>query len=170
MTLSHIEGAVAAKSQPTARPAQPDEATVRRMAAEFEALLLNQLTASLNPPQEEDAEEGLFSNRGGLGLSRQMFSEQFAKTMADNGGIGLADMIAGQVSHTKTGSLRGRDGVRALATARALRSERSANSMTAKPIASAGNTATASGNTTNEEYPDAIIISEANSSGNTTAT
>lgn len=76
------------------RANQRDEATLRRMAIEFEALLLTQLTASLSP--KEDDEEGLFSSSGGMGLSRQMFSEQIAIAMANNGGIGLADFILTQ--------------------------------------------------------------------------
>jgi peptidoglycan hydrolase FlgJ len=155
MGVAQIEGATVANVPVTTRPTPPDETAVRRMAAQFEALLLNQLTASLNPPQEEEGEEGLFSNSGGLGLSRQMFSEQFAKTMAENGGIGLADMIVKQVKHNTAGALKGREGVRALATARALRSDRSATPATAAAATQA--------NAGNEEYPDAIIISEANS-------
>jgi murein DD-endopeptidase MepM/ murein hydrolase activator NlpD len=86
------------------RAAANDEATTRRMASEFEALLLNQLTASMNPVDGED-EEGLFSSSGGLGLSRQLFAEQFARTMAESGGIGLADMIVNQTkARAQTGN------------------------------------------------------------------
>lgn len=77
-------------------PSSRDEATIRKMATEFEALLLNQLTATLS--KTEDDEGGLFGNSGGgMSLSRQLFSEQLAKTMAQNGGIGLADLILQQV-------------------------------------------------------------------------
>jgi len=48
------------------RTASRDEAAIRQMATEFEALLLNQLTATLN--KTDDEEGGLFSDSGG-GLS-----------------------------------------------------------------------------------------------------
>jgi murein DD-endopeptidase MepM/ murein hydrolase activator NlpD len=74
-----------------------DEAAVRQMAQEFEALLLNQLTSTLN--KTDDEEGGLFSvSGGGLSLSRQLFSEQLSKTLAQSGGIGLADLIVNQVA------------------------------------------------------------------------
>src|SRR5712691_5736974 len=96
MNLAQVEATAVGTAQTTGRPAQKDEAAIRKMAAEFEAVLLNQLTSSLNPA-DENQEEGLFTSSGGLGLSRQMFSEQFAKTMSENGGIGLADLIMSQV-------------------------------------------------------------------------
>jgi len=74
-----------------------DEAAVRQMAQEFEALLLNQLTSTLN--KTDDEEGGLFSDSGGgLSLSRQLFSEQLSKTLAQSGGVGLADLIVNQVA------------------------------------------------------------------------
>jgi peptidoglycan hydrolase FlgJ len=71
----------------------PDFEALRRVATQFEELLLTQLTATMNP---SDDEGGLFANSPGMNLSRQMFSEQFAKSMAQSGGIGLADMIMKQ--------------------------------------------------------------------------
>src|SRR4030095_12790329 len=82
------------------RTVSRDEAAIRQMATEFEALLLNQLTATLNKTDDEDG--GLFSDSGGgLSLSRQMFSEQLAKTMSQSGGIGLADLIMSQLGQKK---------------------------------------------------------------------
>jgi murein DD-endopeptidase MepM/ murein hydrolase activator NlpD len=118
MSLAQIQATTAGVSD---RPVQRDEAAMRRMAQQFEAVLLNQLTASLNPADKEE-EEGLFTNSGGLGLSRQMFSEQFAKTMAESGGIGLADMIVSQVNRTK-GAVKSREGLRALTASREIRAE-----------------------------------------------
>lgn len=71
-----------------------DEQAVRKAATEFEALLLAQLTAALNPAEED--EDGLFSS-GSSGFYKQMFSEQIATTMARSGGIGLADSILQQL-------------------------------------------------------------------------
>ncbi len=72
-----------------------EEQAVRHAATEFEALLLSQLTASLNPTEEEE-EDSLFSNSA-TGLYRQMFSEQMAKVMANQGGVGLADSVLHQL-------------------------------------------------------------------------
>jgi murein DD-endopeptidase MepM/ murein hydrolase activator NlpD len=88
------------------------------MAMEFEALLLNQLTSTLN--KTDDEEGGLFSDSGGgLSMSRQMFSEQLSKTLSQSGGIGLADLIMTQVGQNKGTKLKNETPV---AAARALRS------------------------------------------------
>ena len=107
------------------RPAVNDESAMRRMASEFEALLLNQLTGSINPTDSEE-EEGLFSSGGGLGLSRQLFAEQFAKTMASSGGIGLADMIVNQMNARAQTANKASLGT----AARAIRSNETATSST----------------------------------------
>ncbi len=67
----------------------------RQTAMEFEALLLTQLTAALNPTPDE-AEENMFSSTG-ADMYKQMFGEQIAKIMANNGGIGVADTILRQL-------------------------------------------------------------------------
>jgi peptidoglycan hydrolase FlgJ len=92
-------------ANPAERTSSRDEAAIRQMATEFEALLLNQLTASLS--KTENDEGGLFSDSGGgLSLSRQMFSEQLAKSMAQNGGIGLADLIISQIQQNKSAGIK----------------------------------------------------------------
>ncbi len=80
------------QNTPPAGANQNAEAAIRKVAVQFEALLLSQLTKSLNGSEEG----GLFGNGGGMGLSRQLFSEQLATTMAESGGVGLADMILSQ--------------------------------------------------------------------------
>ncbi|MEZ5425372.1 MAG: peptidoglycan DD-metalloendopeptidase family protein [Pyrinomonadaceae bacterium] len=64
---------------------------LRRAARQFEAILLNQLTSALNT--SNDDEDSLFGSDGGTGLAKQMFAEQLASTMAESGGVGLADLI-----------------------------------------------------------------------------
>lgn len=64
---------------------------LRRAAAQFEALLLMQLTSALSKPSDD--EDALFGSDGGSGLAQQMFAEQLATTMSEAGGIGLADTI-----------------------------------------------------------------------------
>lgn len=51
-----------------------------------------QLTSALSG-SNDDGEDSLFGSDGGSGLAKQMFSEQMATTLADAGGIGLADVI-----------------------------------------------------------------------------
>jgi len=101
--IPQLQGSGATNVVESGRTASRDEAAIRQMATEFEALLLNQLTATLN--KTDDEEGGLFSDSGGgLSLSRQMFSEQLAKTMSQSGGIGLADLIMSQLGQKKTAS------------------------------------------------------------------
>lgn len=64
---------------------------LRNAAKQFEAIMLTQLTSALS--ESGNDEDSLFGNDGGSGLAKQMFSEQLAKTMAESGGVGLADMI-----------------------------------------------------------------------------
>lgn len=64
---------------------------LRAAAKQFEAIMLTQLTSALS--SGEGDEDALFGSDGGSGLAKQMFSEQLAKTMAESGGVGLADMI-----------------------------------------------------------------------------
>jgi murein DD-endopeptidase MepM/ murein hydrolase activator NlpD len=70
---------------------QPQDA-LRKVAEQFEAVLLMQLTSALNG-SSDDGEESLFGSDGGSDLAKKMFSEQMATAMAKGGGIGLADLI-----------------------------------------------------------------------------
>jgi murein DD-endopeptidase MepM/ murein hydrolase activator NlpD len=81
-----------------ARSASPDE--LRRVAQQFEALLLTQLTSVLNKSgyeSDDDPDGSLFGGDGGTGLAKQMFSEQLATTMSESGGMGLASIILRQL-------------------------------------------------------------------------
>jgi flagellar protein FlgJ len=82
----------------------PDLEALRRVATQFEALLLSQLTSAMNPSEDEG---GLFGDSGGgMSVSRQMFSEQLAQSMAQSGGIGLADMIVKQMTERAENKLK----------------------------------------------------------------
>jgi murein DD-endopeptidase MepM/ murein hydrolase activator NlpD len=70
----------------------PSQDALRRTAAQFEAILLMQLTSALSG-SNDDGEDSLFGGDGGTGLAKKMFSEQMATAMAEAGGIGLADVI-----------------------------------------------------------------------------
>jgi murein DD-endopeptidase MepM/ murein hydrolase activator NlpD len=75
-------------------PTQAAQDAMRKAAMQFEAVLLQQLTASLNGTTNDDGgEDSLYGGDGGTDLAKKMFSEQLATTMAESGGIGLSDLI-----------------------------------------------------------------------------
>ncbi|MFN7927440.1 MAG: peptidoglycan DD-metalloendopeptidase family protein [Blastocatellia bacterium] len=105
-----------------ALPNNQTDFAARQTALQFEALFLKQLTAALNPPQEE-GEDSLFSSTG-ADMYKQMFSDHIAQVMADNGGIGLADTILRQLqekAEAKNAALE-----RAIDTAKSLQEEKPA--------------------------------------------
>lgn len=65
---------------------------LRAAAQQFESILLMQLTSALSGANNDD-EDKLFGGDGGSNLAQQLFSEQLAKTIADAGGVGLADLL-----------------------------------------------------------------------------
>lgn len=76
-------------------PAQrPGEEALRKAAMQFEAILLQQLTSALSSTGDE--EDSLFGGDGGTGLAKQLFAEQLATTMAQSGGVGLAEIMLRQ--------------------------------------------------------------------------
>jgi murein DD-endopeptidase MepM/ murein hydrolase activator NlpD len=99
-----------------------DEAEARRVAAEFESLLLAQLTSALGP-SSDDNEDDLFQSSA-TDLYRQMFGEQMAITMAHSGGIGLADMMLDKVGARQDGGRPAAPGIKhAIEMARLVRRE-----------------------------------------------
>jgi murein DD-endopeptidase MepM/ murein hydrolase activator NlpD len=90
MNFSRLEAPLAGAS-----PLTQADLAARQTARQFEALLLNQLTTALHATSSED-EDSVFSNTG-ADMYKQMFSEQVAKIMAENGGIGIADTILRQL-------------------------------------------------------------------------
>ncbi len=96
MSVSAIENLT---EVPTGRKT-PSPEVLRRTAEQFEAILLMQLTSSLNSSSEVssgDDNDALFGGDGGSDLAKKMFSEQLATSMAQSGGVGLADMIMRQL-------------------------------------------------------------------------
>lgn len=98
------------------------EFAARQTAQQFESMFLQQLTSALNPPAEE-GEEDVFSSTGS-NMYKQMFSEQIAKIMADNGGVGLADTIMRQLRE-KASAVNAKASAldRAIATAKEIKQE-----------------------------------------------
>ena len=90
MNISRIEPTTNATPAVT-----QNDFAAQQTAMEFEALLLTQLTAALSPTPDE-AEDNMFSSTG-ADMYKQMFGEQIAKIMANNGGIGVADTILRQL-------------------------------------------------------------------------
>jgi murein DD-endopeptidase MepM/ murein hydrolase activator NlpD len=90
MSLSPLEKLNNPVAAPQTQP--PSQDALRRVAAQFEAILLMQLTSALSG-SNDDGEDSLFGGDGGTGLAKKMFSEQMATAMAEAGGIGLADVI-----------------------------------------------------------------------------
>ncbi len=95
------------------------EQQMKRVAADFEAVLLQRFTAAINPSASD--EDGDLFRSEATDLYRQMFAEQLAKTIADSGGIGLADIIVRQMHAAAdggrvnaTGIEKARDAVRLL--------------------------------------------------------
>lgn len=125
MTLNELTGAVAQSTaevdgRAVARRAAPqgeDRAaeTVRKAAAQFEALLLTQMTARLN--SSSDDEDSLFGggdDAGASALYRQLFSEQLAGTMAEGGGVGIADLMLSQMGLARPAPAQARGLTRAV--------------------------------------------------------
>ncbi|MEP6900294.1 MAG: peptidoglycan DD-metalloendopeptidase family protein [Actinomycetota bacterium] len=94
MNFSPLEQIKTIVSADKTAPTPPTQDAMRKAAMQFEAILLQQLTASLNGTTNEDKDEdSLFGGDGGTDLAKKMFSEQLATTMSQSGGVGLADMI-----------------------------------------------------------------------------
>lgn len=87
MNISALENSVNVNS--LSKKSSNEE--LRAAAKQFEAIMLMQLTSALSSGEPD--EDALFGSDGGSGLAKQMFSEQLAKTMAESGGVGLADLI-----------------------------------------------------------------------------
>jgi Rod binding domain-containing protein len=78
---------------PTALPsAQMDE--LRRIAQEFESMVLRELLA---PMFEALETEGLGGGGAGERMFRPMLVGEYAEGMAARGGVGLADMVLGEL-------------------------------------------------------------------------
>jgi Rod binding domain-containing protein/biotin carboxyl carrier protein len=152
-------------SSPVSSPAD-DRARVaaKKAATEFEALLLTQLTSSLNQKDDGD-EESIFGGGGGMSLSRQMFSEQIAVAMSKAGGIGLADSILQKINpgYKKSNAI---EGLRSLASElKGLKVSPSSGASDTTPVKSSPSTygnppAVPASVTDTGNYPEATVISE----------
>jgi murein DD-endopeptidase MepM/ murein hydrolase activator NlpD len=96
--LEQINSLIAASQAGQTKPNQSAQSQeqLQQAAKQFEAVLLMQLTSALAGSNNDDDEDSLFGSDSGSSMAKQMFSEQMATTMADSGGIGLADMMMRQ--------------------------------------------------------------------------
>jgi peptidoglycan hydrolase FlgJ len=68
----------------------PDEAATRKAAEEFEALFLSQMLESMF---KDVPTGGLTGGGPGEQIWRSMMLQEYGKTLASSGGIGIADMV-----------------------------------------------------------------------------
>ncbi|MFT3743027.1 MAG: peptidoglycan DD-metalloendopeptidase family protein [Pyrinomonadaceae bacterium] len=95
MNISAIEQVTTMRKE--LEKATPEQ--LRKVAVDFETLLLTQLTATMNKTAYESSDgddEPLFGSDGGTDMSKQLFSEQIAKSISEAGGIGLANVLMKQ--------------------------------------------------------------------------
>lgn len=131
----------------TERLSRDAEVEARQVAEQFEALFLAQLTASLGPSEERGEDDPFRSDAGDM--YQRMYGEQIAGAMAQSGGIGLTDIIMGQLRDQRGAAEAGAaggagdaaprhfslDARKAFAMARALRTE---NAVTSSSAAATG--------------------------------
>jgi len=67
-----------------------DEASTRQAAEEFEALFLSQMLESMF---KDVPTGGMFGGGPGEGIYRSLMLQEYGRTLAKAGGIGLADMV-----------------------------------------------------------------------------
>lgn len=118
ISLNSAELDPKASHKSEATPESRENRAVLQAAMEFEALFLKQLTAALNPSEEDS--DSLFSSSEG-GFYKQMFSEQLAMAMARNGGVGLGDVIAERLGAKAAATVEPRGAQRAIEMARLVR-------------------------------------------------
>jgi len=80
-------GSLAASS---ARPMGSAQARARASASDFEAVFLNSMFNQMFTGIDGD---GPFGGSGGAGVWRSFLSDEYAKSFAKAGGIGIADQV-----------------------------------------------------------------------------
>jgi len=77
-------------SAPGLKPATDIHAKARASAVDFEAVFLNSM---FNQMFTSVGGEGPFGGGGGAGVWRSFLSEEYSKSFAKSGGIGIADHV-----------------------------------------------------------------------------
>ncbi|GLK89442.1 flagellar assembly peptidoglycan hydrolase FlgJ [Pseudomonas turukhanskensis] len=76
------------------------EGNIKKVAQEFESLFLNQMLKAMRSANEAFS-EGNFMNSNEAKTYQQMYDQELAVKMSKEGGIGLADVLARQMSKMK---------------------------------------------------------------------
>jgi flagellar protein FlgJ len=77
--------------QPAAgKPSAPNQAKARAAAQDFEAVFLNSMFQHMFTGVDG---EGPFGGQGATGVWRSVLTDQYAKSIAKAGGIGIADQV-----------------------------------------------------------------------------
>ncbi len=79
------------------------EGNIKKVAQEFESLFLNQMLKAMRSANEAFS-EGNFMNSNEAKTYQQMYDQELAVKMSKEGGIGLADVLARQMSKMKSGT------------------------------------------------------------------
>ena len=82
--------ALAALAAAGAKPAADHKAKARAMATDFEATFLNSMFGQMFTAVDG---EGPFGGNGATGVWRSFLSEEYSKSFAKAGGIGIADHV-----------------------------------------------------------------------------
>jgi Rod binding domain-containing protein len=83
-------GALAALAASGSKPPTDAKAKARAQATEFEATFLNAMFGQMFTGIDGD---GPFGGKGGAGVWRSFLSEEYSRSFAKAGGIGLADHV-----------------------------------------------------------------------------
>jgi flagellar protein FlgJ len=83
-------GALGALAATSAKPALDPKAKARAAATDFETVFLNSMFSQMFTGIDGD---GPFGGAGGAGVWRSFLSEEYAKSFAKAGGIGIADHV-----------------------------------------------------------------------------
>jgi len=91
-----LQGLSELKAQASKSP--DDEATLRQVASQFESMFTQML---LKAQRDASFGDPLFDSNA-MGFYRDMHDKQMSVHLAENGGVGLADMIVAQLSPAKS--------------------------------------------------------------------
>ena len=85
---------VARVPYPTAMPAAAGTDKTKKVSQDFEGVFLTNMFENMFEGLDDD---GPFGSGGGNGVWRSLLTEQYAKTIAASGGIGIANQIQHQL-------------------------------------------------------------------------
>ncbi len=77
-----------------------DSQKLRKACADFEALLTQQLLATMRESSATEEDEGLFKKSYGEKLFQSMMDQEIAEQLATGKGTGFGDMLFEQLSKT----------------------------------------------------------------------